>query len=68
MRKYGMRKIYFREAQKQLERYLLIKFHGGYKLIILKVQAPRYQCFSHQMNKWQPWQLKKIKTLGASAR
>ena len=24
-----------------------------------KMRAPRYQCFSHQMNSGQPWQLKK---------
>ena len=26
--------------------------------------APRYQCFSHQMNNRQPWQLKKSKSWG----
>jgi hypothetical protein len=23
-----------------------------------KMRARRYQCFSYQMNNWQPWQLK----------
>ena len=29
-----------------------------------KMRAPRYQCFSHQMNNRQPWQLKKSKCWG----
>ena len=29
------------------------------ELLCLKIRAPRYQCFSHQMNNRHPWQLKK---------
>jgi hypothetical protein len=30
-----------------------------------KMRAPRSQCFSPHTNNWHPWQLKKIKILGA---